>query len=266
MRIDDQQILEIVSLGYDTLARGDALSLYSVFANRGYEKLIGQMRTSKLVPLLRQESDVVQKWLKYGEAKTVKQGLKVSSNPIELISFDSPQLIGLDTPQVIGIYRTIEDAVAEFILREIGYWCGISLLNLVSGTLPTVEDLVAGFDQERQADVDHAHNRFFNPYGVEKLIPLLIPAYRKIKSWRGRNMILFNLIQFARARPEVLELALVGLNDKAFLVRMQSCIMLAYSQREDMIPHLEGILNHKDKKTRDYADAAISHIRGKTVF
>jgi hypothetical protein len=61
-------------------------------------------------------------------------------------------------------------------------------------------------------------------------------------------------------------MAIAGLKDKAYLVRMQSCIMLAYSQREDMIPHLEQTLSHKDKKTREYAATAIEHIRSKTVF
>jgi len=132
--------------------------------------------------------------------------------------------------------------------------------------LPTVDVLVAGLDQKRQSDVDQAQNRLFTPYGVEKLVTLLVAAYPKIKSWRGRNVILFELIRFARKRPEVLELALTGLSDPSYFVRMQSCIMLAYSQREDMIPHLKEILMHKDEKTRDYAKQAVAHIENKTVF
>jgi hypothetical protein len=132
--------------------------------------------------------------------------------------------------------------------------------------LPTIDELVAGLDQKRQSDVDQAQNRLFNPYGIEKLVTRLVAAFPKIKSWRGRNVILFELIRFARKRPEVLELALLGLRDPAYLVRMQSCIMLAYSQREDMIPHLKEILSHKDKKTREYAKKAIAHIENKTAF
>jgi len=132
--------------------------------------------------------------------------------------------------------------------------------------LPTIDELVEGLDKKRESDVGEAQNRLFNPYGVEKIISRLIAAFPKIKSWRGRNTILFELIRFARKRPEVLELALVGLKDPAYFVRMQSCIMLAYSQRDDMIPYLKEILSHKDKKTRRYAEAAIEHIRKRTVF
>ena len=59
---------------------------------------------------------------------------------------------------------------------------------------------------------------------------------------------------------------MIGLKDYAYLVRMQSCIMLAYSQREDMIPPLKEILTHKDEKTCEYARQAIGHIENKTVF
>src|SRR5262249_16816696 len=132
--------------------------------------------------------------------------------------------------------------------------------------LPTIDELAAGLDQKRDSDVGKAQNRLFNPYGVEKLIPRLVAAFPKIKSWRGRKAILFELIRFARKRPEVLQLALIGLKDSAYFVRMQSCIMLAYSQQRDMIPHLKKLASHKDKKTRQYAEMAIQHIRKKTAF
>jgi hypothetical protein len=54
-------------------------------------------------------------------------------------------------------------------------------------TLPSVDKLVAGLDQKRHGDVGEAHNRLFNPYGIEKLIPNLIEAFTRIKSWKGRN-------------------------------------------------------------------------------
>ena len=133
-------------------------------------------------------------------------------------------------------------------------------------TLPTVDELVAGLDQKRQSDVDQAQNRLFQPYEIDELVERLVAAFPRIKSWRGRNIILFELIRFARKRPEVLELAQAGLSDSAYFVRMQSCIMMAYSQRKDMIPNLKKILVHKDEKTREYAKQAIAHIENGTVY
>src|SRR5262249_30818133 len=95
---------------------------------------------------------------------------------------------------------------------------------------------------------------------LESLIPGLIAAYPKIKNWLGRNAILFWLIRFARTRPEVVELAILGLHDSAYLVRMQACSILAYSLRKECISHLQTLLQHRNQKTRDDAAAAIDAI------
>jgi hypothetical protein len=136
------------------------------------------------------------------------------------------------------------------------------LLQRWKTAIPTVDDLVRVLDQKAPGDL----LQHWALHGFEALIPGLIAAYPRIKHWEGRNSILFDLIRYARKRPEVVDLALVGLLDSANMVRMQSCIMLAYSQRKDVIPYLEQALSHKDKKTRQYAREAINHIRNKTVF
>jgi hypothetical protein len=258
MRIDDQQILAISRLGHDILWRGDGLSLHAIFTVSGHVDLIDKISRSRLVRLLKTQPKVHQQWIKYGENKPTNRGHWISSKALEVGNFESPDCCVR--------YGSLQEAVAEFIIRELAYWLSAGEINSASPDLPTVDELVAGLDQKRQADVDHAQNRLFNPYEFETLIPGLIGAYGRIRSWRGRNAILFNLIRFARKRPEVLKLALLGLQDSAFLVRMQSCVMLAYSQREDLIPYLQRILTHKDKKTREYAESAIDHIRAKTVF
>jgi hypothetical protein len=256
MRLDDKQVQVILNLGYETLSCGDALSLHDTFERLGYTKLIGEIRRSKLVPLLRTHPEMIQQWVSYCETKPSGRGYRVCPDTFEVGEYDGE----------VTRYGSIHEAVAEFILREIGYWSMTGQLNSTPQMLPTVDELVSGLDQKQESEVGHAQNRLFLPYGIEVLIPRLIEAFARIKSWRGRNVILFELIQFARKRPEVLQLALTGLKDAAFLVRMQSCIMLAYSQRDDMIPHLEQALSHKDKKTREYAAAAIDHIKNNTVF
>jgi hypothetical protein len=259
MRLDEQQLLAIVNLGHDTLSRGDALALHEAFERSGYTKLIGEIRRSKLVPLLRTHPEMLQKWVRYCEAKPNRRGYRVSPDSFEVGDMESQD-------GMVTRYGSVHEAVAEFIVREIGFWSMTGQLNSAPRVLPTVDELVSGLDQKQDSEVGQAQNRLFLPYGIEVLIPRLMEAFGRIKSWRGRNVILFELIRFARKRPEVLQLALAGLKDAAFLVRMQSCIMLAYSQRKDMIPHLEQALSHKDKKTREHAAAAIEHIENKTVF
>jgi hypothetical protein len=127
--------------------------------------------------------------------------------------------------------------------------------------LPTVGELVAAYDQKRHTDLGEAQSRLFNQYGLEALIPGLVAAYPKIKNWPGRNAILFRLVRLARKRPDVVELAILGLRDSAYLVRMQACSILAYSLRKECRSHLQALLTHKNQKTRDDAAAAIDAIK-----
>jgi hypothetical protein len=45
------------------------------------------------------------------------------------------------------------------------------------------------------------------------------------------------------------------------MVRKRACSILAYSLRQDAVPHLEHLLCHRDQKTRDDAAAAIDAIK-----
>jgi hypothetical protein len=127
--------------------------------------------------------------------------------------------------------------------------------------LPTVDELVTALDHKRQADIDAAERRLFKTHGREALIPGLVAAYSRIRHAAGRNSVLYELVPFARKRPEVVELAKAALDDPAYMPRMQACSLLAYSLRQDAIPHLKPLMKHRDKKTRDDAKAAIDAIK-----
>ena len=131
------------------------------------------------------------------------------------------------------------------------------LLRRWKTTIPTADELVLALDRKQPNDLV----RHWALHGFEALIPGLIAAFPRIKKWEGRNTILFELIPYARKRPDVIELALVGLKDPAYMVRMQACAILAYSLQKDSIPMLERLLKHKNKKTRDDAAAAIDAIK-----
>jgi hypothetical protein len=131
------------------------------------------------------------------------------------------------------------------------------LLKAWKNALPTTNELVAALNRKRPQHLTQ-HTVL---HGFESLIPGLAAAFPKITHWEGRNSVLFDLIPYARKRPEVVELALAGLQDSACMVRMQACAILAYSLRKDCVPMIEVLLNHKNKKTRDHAAAAIDAIR-----
>ena len=127
--------------------------------------------------------------------------------------------------------------------------------------MPTVDELVTALDQKRQTDLGTAESRLFKKHGLEALVPGFVAAYPRIRNAAGRNSVLFWLVQFARKYPEVVELAKAALRDSAYMPRMQACSILAYSLQRDAIPHLQAILTHRDRKTRDDAAAAIDAIK-----
>jgi hypothetical protein len=127
-------------------------------------------------------------------------------------------------------------------------------------SLPTVDELVAALDQQRQSDLGRAEGQLFKKYGLEALVPGFVAAYPRIRHAAGRNSILFWLVRFARKYPDVVDLAKVAISDPAYMPRMQACGILAYSLRRDAIADLKALLKHRDQKTRHDAEAAIDAI------
>ena len=131
----------------------------------------------------------------------------------------------------------------------------------VAAALPTVDELVAALDHKRNADIDGAERRLIKAHGREALIPGFVAAYPRLRNAAARNSVLYELVPFARQRPDVVELAKAALNDPAYMPRMQACSLLAYALRQDAVPHLKPLLKHRDKKTRDDAKAALAAIK-----
>lgn len=100
------------------------------------------------------------------------------------------------------------------------------------------------------------------PLGVD-VAPFLAEYFLRTKKAQGRVALMFHATQFARESKAAFELGLLGLNDKATLVRYRACGLCAYSLRNDAISHLERLLRHADVKTVNDARAAIDAIRHK---
>ncbi|MBP1475216.1 HEAT repeat domain-containing protein [Frateuria sp. MAH-13] len=130
-------------------------------------------------------------------------------------------------------------------------------------SLPTVDELIALYSEAKGSDLGRAEHRLFQQYGLESLVPLLASAYPHIRRSHGRASILFWLPRYARARQDVVSLALSALADRSTIVREYACSILAYSLRHDVIPQLTSLLAHQDPKTRASAAAAIDAISNK---
>ena len=127
-------------------------------------------------------------------------------------------------------------------------------------SIPTVAELILAFDLRRQSDIALSENRIYGQNSIETLLPGLILAFPQIKSWQGRNAILFEITRYARTHHDVVGLALSAAHDSAYMVRMQACGIMAYSLDKAAIPTLQELFQHRNAKTREDAAAAIDAI------
>lgn len=93
------------------------------------------------------------------------------------------------------------------------------------------------------------------------IVPYLADAYPIMKKWQGRVSLVFHSMRYAKESEEAYQLGIRALNDRAKLVRYRACGLLAYSQREEAIPHLKKLLRHGDSETVADAKAAIDAIK-----
>lgn len=127
--------------------------------------------------------------------------------------------------------------------------------------VPTLEEVIAAFDDCRDWVVSNNGTRLRGEYGLCALVPLLIEALPRVRNAAGRIHIMFDFIPLARRDARVVEAARDSLCDRAKAVRMHACEVLAYSLRRDAIPSLEPLLDHPVAETRATAAAAIDAIQ-----
>ena len=129
--------------------------------------------------------------------------------------------------------------------------------------VPTVDEVVNYLDDRRASVASSNGSRLHCTYGLCALVPVYIEAMAKIRNATGRIHIMFWLRCLARRDPRVVEGAIQHLNDRSAAVRMHACEVLAYSLRDDVIPHLELLLHHPVPGTREDAAAALDAIQHK---
>ena len=95
----------------------------------------------------------------------------------------------------------------------------------------------------------------------EHVVPYLLQAYPTTKKWQGRVALVFYSVRFARTSESAFQLGLLACKDKATLVRYRASGLLAYSLKNEAVPHLERLLDHRDAKTVEDAVAAIDAIK-----
>nr|WP_315481626.1 HEAT repeat domain-containing protein [uncultured Undibacterium sp.] len=124
-----------------------------------------------------------------------------------------------------------------------------------------IRQIVVSFETAKSIEAEAGWD-LLRPLGVG-ILPYFLEYYPKMRKSQGRVTLLFHSIKWARESEDAFQLGIAALRDRATLVRYRACMLLAYSQRKDAIPHLSQLLKHEDPETVNDAQAAIDAIENR---
>jgi hypothetical protein len=129
--------------------------------------------------------------------------------------------------------------------------------------LPAAEAVATGYDQTPESlSAAYAHS-LWSSIEPRQLIPALAEALPLMRRAWGRAQVLSSLVPYARLSREAVDLAILALADRSYLVRQEACAVLAYSLDPSALKPLEAAAASADPRTLQDAQAAISAIRGR---
>jgi hypothetical protein len=93
----------------------------------------------------------------------------------------------------------------------------------------------------------------------------LLPRYRLAKKWSARSSHVYHAVRYASDSSAAIELALLALHDKAKVVRYRACMLLACSQKTELLPLLHDMVAGVPEDTKADLMAAIDAIEYQKV-
>lgn len=88
----------------------------------------------------------------------------------------------------------------------------------------------------------------------------LLPRYLLAKRWPVRSSCVYHAVRYAKTSNAAVDLALLAVKDKSKVVRYEACMLLACSQRKDILPRLRDLLATTNEDTKADLLAAIDAI------
>jgi hypothetical protein len=117
MTRDKKQLLAILAIGHDTSMRGEGISLRDARVRTDYANARIGLTPADLLPLIRSNDELVTQWVMYSEDKRTSGGWYLD---------DETCSVGrVNAPDETICFNSVEEAVADYVLRELDYWSEI---------------------------------------------------------------------------------------------------------------------------------------------
>jgi hypothetical protein len=118
MTLPDSALLEILSVGHITSIRSDeGYSLRDALSRVNYSALRSQLEPGVVLRALKQNPSLVDQWVRYCEDKRTSGGWYILPKQCEIGR--------LGVPESVLHFARLDEAVAEYVLRELDFWAGL---------------------------------------------------------------------------------------------------------------------------------------------
>jgi len=113
----DTALLEILRIGKETSLRGAGISLREALTRTRYKELRVSFAPGDLLRLLRAHRVLSEDWLAYAGDKRTSAGWYLS---------EQGEIGRVSVPLSRMRFDTLEEAVAEYVVRELDFWAGLA--------------------------------------------------------------------------------------------------------------------------------------------
>jgi hypothetical protein len=116
METTNETILAILRIGHETSMRGEGLSLRDALSRADYVDARKRFAARDLVPVIQAHKEFIQQWLMYSEDKRTSGGWYLK---------ETGEIGRADDHNSTQRFKSIENAVAEYVVRELDYWAAV---------------------------------------------------------------------------------------------------------------------------------------------
>lgn len=116
MTDDNMDLLAILRIGHDTSSRGAGRSLRDALSRTRYKERRTRFGPGDLRPLLKVHREFAEQWFAYSEDKRTSGGWYLMR---------SGEIGRAGDPESQTRFDSLEEAVAEYVVRELDFWTGV---------------------------------------------------------------------------------------------------------------------------------------------
>lgn len=112
----EAQLLDVLRIGHETSMRGEGISLREALMRRSYNEFRKTFGPVDLIEVVKTHPEITAQWIAYSEDKRTSGGWYLLRHL---------EIGQVGNPESRKQFDSIEEAVAEYVVRELDFWSSI---------------------------------------------------------------------------------------------------------------------------------------------